>query len=72
MINSICLSSLVVIGLLLGSCDKKEKGVCYCSYYGGNRTVYDLKHLPKQQQTDSCQELSRLASGFAGSCKIKN
>ncbi|WP_129022134.1 hypothetical protein [Edaphocola flava] len=56
---------------MLYSCTKKESGVCYCSYYSGDRTHYDLRNLNGQQQIDSCNRLNELASNFAGSCKLK-
>ncbi|WP_124635055.1 hypothetical protein [Taibaiella sp. KBW10] len=62
---------LIVLTGILSSCSKKESGVCYCSYFSGDRTHYDLKGLDKQKQIDSCNRLSELASGFAGSCKLK-
>ncbi|WP_124635056.1 hypothetical protein [Taibaiella sp. KBW10] len=66
--------SIFMLFLIIGitaSCSKKKSGFCYCSYYGGNRTVYDLNGLERQKQVDSCNRLSELASGFAGSCKLK-
>lgn len=68
--------SIIAILLLSGlaamsSCSKKESGVCYCSYLSGDRTHYDLRGMDRQQQIDSCNRLSDLASNFAGSCKLK-
>lgn len=56
---------------MLYSCSKKESGVCYCSYYSGDKKEYDLRSLSLQQQIDSCNTLDGLASNFAGSCKLK-
>jgi hypothetical protein len=53
------------------SCNKKEKGICYCTYYGGNRLQFDLRHLDRQSQKDTCAQISQNASAFAGSCKLK-
>lgn len=64
-------ASIFGFSLLFNSCSKKESGICYCSFYSGDRTHYDLRDLPKQQQIDSCNHLSELASNFAGSCKLK-
>lgn len=52
------------------SCNK-EKGVCYCKYANGKKTSYDFKHLPRDQQQDSCSVTSSNASHFGGSCKLK-
>ncbi len=62
------LSAAVITGT---GCRKKEMGVCYCSYYSGDRTHYDLKSLSRDQQGDSCNVLDHNASAFAGSCKLK-
>lgn len=64
---------LMLLGFvfIMSSCRKKERGVCYCTFYSGDRTHYDLKDLPLQQQIDSCRQLSAQASHFAGSCKLK-
>lgn len=53
------------------ACKKKESGVCYCSYYGGNKSEYDLSDLPRSQQIDSCYTLDRYAEPFAGDCELK-
>ena len=55
----------------LTSCVKKEKGNCYCSYFSGDRTHYDLSSLPRSEQVDSCYVLDQNASHFAGDCKLK-
>lgn len=67
------MAALLLSGMtgMFSSCSKKESGVCYCSYYSGDRTHYDLKGLDRQKQIDSCNRLSELASNFAGSCKLK-
>ncbi len=65
---------LFMIGLLyvgVTSCRKKEKGNCYCSYFGGDKTHYDLTSLPRSQQEDSCNVLDHNAEAFAGDCKLK-
>lgn len=56
---------------LLFACKKKESGVCYCHYYAGNKTEYDLNGYSRSQQIDSCYELDRLAEPFAGDCDLK-
>lgn len=60
---------LVYVGV--SSCRKKEKGNCYCSYFSGDKTHYDLTALPRAQQEDSCAQLNNNASAFAGDCKLK-
>lgn len=71
------ISSLVMGSVLLAvstatvSCRKKEKGNCYCKYYSGDRTHYDLTSLPRSAQEDSCKVLDHNAEAFAGDCKLK-
>lgn len=61
---------LVYVGV--SSCRKKEKGNCYCSYYSGDKTHYDLTALSSRtEQEDSCAQLDHNASFFAGDCKLK-
>jgi hypothetical protein len=63
---------LCIIGLFMNfSCSKKTEGICYCSYYAGNKTQWDLRTLSRSQQIDSCYELDRLAEPFAGDCSLK-
>lgn len=53
------------------SCKKKESGICYCKYFSGDKTEYDLRSLSRSQQIDSCYVLDGLAEGFAGDCSLK-
>ncbi len=52
------------------SCNKK-KGNCYCTFYSGDKTHYDLTALSRSDQQDSCNVINNNASNFAGSCKLK-
>jgi len=60
-----------IILLSHSSCSKKESGICYCSFYSGDKKQYDLRHLPKQEQIDTCNHLNVLAENFVGNCKLK-
>ena len=65
---------IMLIGFVytgMTSCRKKEKGNCYCKYYSGDKTHYDLTSLPRSEQQDSCNVLNNNASAFAGDCKLK-
>lgn len=64
------LALISVVGFSSTSC-KKERGICYCKYYSGDKTEYDLKDLPRSEQKDSCAHLNSLAANFAGDCKLK-
>ncbi len=59
------------ISLLTPSCKKKTEGICYCSYFSGDKREFDLRHLDRQAQKDTCAQISQNASHFAGSCKLK-
>ncbi len=61
----------VSAGLFSTSCRKKEKGNCYCKFYSGDRTHYDLSALPRNEQEDSCKVIDNNAQAFAGDCKLK-
>ena len=50
---------------------KKKRGICYCSYYSGDKTEYDLRDLSRSEQKDSCAVLNTLAANFVGHCKLK-
>ncbi len=72
------MKKVIVLSLLTGSfvtflssCTKRQDGVCYCSYYAGNKTQYDLSSLPRSQQIDSCYVLNQNAGPFAGSCELE-
>lgn len=72
------LKSFLAATLLLGSftllntsCNKKTEGVCYCTYFSGDKNEFDLRHLDRQAQKDTCAQISQNASHFAGSCKLK-
>jgi hypothetical protein len=53
------------------SCVKKKKGNCYCKFYSGDRTHYDLTSLSRGEQEDSCKVIDNNAEAFAGDCKLK-
>ncbi len=57
--------------LIISACKKKEKGTCYCEYYSGEETHYDLSALPRNQQEDSCKVIDNNAEAFAGDCELK-
>jgi hypothetical protein len=66
------ISTTVSAGVLsTSSCAKKKKGNCYCKFYSGDRTHYDLTSLPRKEQEDSCKVIDNNAEAFAGDCKLK-
>lgn len=69
-ISILCIALLGGI-ISMSSCTKRESGVCYCSYFSGDKTQYDLSDLTRTQQIDSCYVLSQHASAFAGSCELE-
>lgn len=68
------ISACLLLGYMLfvmPSCKKKEVGVCYCKYLSGDKKEFNLMHLTRNQQIDTCNQLNRNASAFAGDCKLK-
>ncbi len=63
--------SVLFVGMALFSCKKKETGICYCTYFSGDKKDFDLRHLPRTQQIDSCYVYDQNASHFAGDCELK-
>jgi len=64
-------SMILFVSAIAFSCKKKESGICYCSYFSGDKKEYDLTSLSRSQQIDSCYVLDGLAQGFAGDCELK-
>lgn len=65
---------LLMIGFVyvgVSSCRKKDKGNCYCKFYSGDKTHYDLTAISRSEQEDSCKVIDNNASNFGGSCKLK-
>lgn len=66
---------LLMLGLVyvgVTSCRKKVSGNCYCSYFSGDKTHYDLTMVSSRSaQQDSCVALDHNAESFAGDCKLK-
>lgn len=65
------LTILFIVSLASTSCKKKDSGVCYCTYYKGDDKEFNLNHLPRSQQIDSCYLTSQNASHFGGSCELE-
>lgn len=63
--------ALIFMGTLLFACKKKKKGICYCKYFSGDKKEFDLRHLPRSQQIDSCYVYNENAAHFVGDCKLK-
>lgn len=65
------LSALLFIMASAIACKKKESGVCYCSYFSGDKKEFDLSDLSRSKQIDSCYVLDGYAEAFAGDCELK-
>jgi hypothetical protein len=69
------LAAIILVGgalTLAGTaCKKKESGICYCSYFSGDKKEYNLTSLARSQQIDSCYTLDGYAEAFAGDCELK-
>lgn len=64
------LGLVLAVGLGSTSC-KKKRGICYCKFYSGDKSEYDLRDLSRSEQKDSCAQLNTLAANFVGDCKLK-
>lgn len=51
--------------------DNKRTGVCYCDFANGQKQEYDLTHLARQSQIDTCNNHNKNAGNFGGVCKLK-
>lgn len=62
---------MMIFFAAMTSCNKKEAGVCYCSYVSGDKKEFDLKSLNDDAARDSCGILNRNANAFGGECEIR-
>lgn len=65
---------LILILFVAVSCNKdknKINGVCYCDFANGEKQEYDLSHLSKQAQLDTCFNHDKNAANFGGNCELK-
>lgn len=66
--------SLIVVLLVALACDKdknKTPGVCYCDFANGEKKEYDLTHLSRKNQIDTCKNHNKNAGDFGGVCELK-
>lgn len=67
-------SILLSIIFILSACKKDENrtsGVCYCDFVNGSKQEYDLTHLSRQQQIDTCNNHDNNAANFGGRCELE-
>lgn len=69
-------ATLFAFTFLIGfsSCNKHKNrttGVCYCDFANGQKQEYDLTHLPRQDQVDTCNNHSNNAANFGGVCELE-
>lgn len=63
---------ILAVSLILAACKKdRTSGVCYCEFFSGNESEYDLTHLPKQQQIDTCHKHNTNAGNYGGECELE-
>ncbi len=51
--------------------DSKTSGVCYCDFANGKKQEYNLTHLARSQQIDTCNNHNKNAGYFGGVCELK-
>jgi len=63
----------VAFSLILFACKKedKDKGVCYCEFFSEDKQEYDLTHLSRQNQQDTCNTHDSNAANFGGECELE-
>jgi len=65
---------LLFIIFILSACKKdknRTSGVCYCEFANGKKQEYNLTHLSRQQQIDTCNMHSNNAANFGGKCELE-
>ena len=65
------LLALLIFSTSIYSCKKKKSGICYCHYFSGDKKEFDLTHLSRSQQIDTCYLYDKNAEAFAGDCDLK-
>lgn len=64
---------LLLSFFFLIACSKgdRKSGVCYCDFANGQKQEYDLTHLTRQQQIDTCNNHDKNAANFGGHCQLE-
>lgn len=52
--------------------EKGDPGICYCDFANGEKQQYDLTHLSKQAQKDTCSNHDNNAGQFGGECELRD
>jgi len=63
---------ILAVSLILTACKKdRTPGVCYCEFVSGDESEYDLTHLSKQDQKDTCHTHDTNAANYGGECELE-
>ncbi|MBP7642725.1 MAG: hypothetical protein KA767_05265 [Saprospiraceae bacterium] len=70
------MKNILMIALLLifiSSCGKDDKieGICYCEFFSGDKSQYDLRSMSRQEQIAQCNEHDNNAANFVGHCDLE-
>ena len=59
--------------LFIGSCSKddKIKGICYCEFFSGDKSEYDLGAMTREEQISQCNTHDNNAANFGGECDLE-
>ena len=57
--------------ILNSSSNNRASGVCYCDYVNGEKKQFDLNHLSRAEQIDTCNLYSKNAGFFGGKCELQ-
>lgn len=62
------------VAFMMSACkkdDNRTSGVCYCDFANGQKQEYNLTHLTRQQQMDTCNNHNKNAGNFGGKCSLE-
>ena len=66
---------LLLAALTLPACDSNEAprraGVCYCEFYSGDESEYDLSDMDREAQVAQCRVHDTNAQNFGGRCELE-
>ncbi len=58
--------------LLLTACgEPRISGICYCHFFSGDDSEYDVRDLDLEEQRAECIQHDKDAEGFAGDCELE-
>jgi len=62
---------LVPVAVLSGCGEPRVEGICYCHFFSGDESEYDLRDLDRDAQQAQCIQHDADAEAFAGDCELE-